>query len=74
MTKYITLLLSIGLTWGQTYSATLVVKKGKQILEFDSGQRLTINNDAKGVFEGMTKDYISIRTDLSQKNSYCFNY
>ena len=56
-----------GLTWGQTYSATLVLKKGKQILEFDSGLRLIINNDIKGVFEGMTKDYISIRTDLSQK-------
>ena len=67
MTKYITLLLFIGLTWGRTYSATLVLKKGMQILEFDLGQRLIINNDTEGVFEGMTKDHISIRTDLSQK-------
>ena len=67
MTKYLTLLLLFGLTWGQTYSGTLVLKKGKKILEFDSGQRLIINNDIKGVFEGMTKDYISIRTDLLQK-------
>ena len=67
MKKYIIILLLFGLTWGQTYSATLVLKKGKQILEFDSGHRFIINNDIKGVFEGMTKDYISIRTDLSQK-------
>ena len=67
MKKYIIMLSLFGLTWGQTYSATLILKKGKQILEFDSGLRLIINNDIKGVFEGMTKDYISIRTDLSQK-------
>jgi len=48
-------------------TSTLVLKKGKKILEFDSGQRLIINNDIKGVFESMTKDYLSIRTDLSQK-------
>ena len=67
MKKYIIILLLFGLTWGQTYSATLVLKKGKQILEFDSGQRLIINNDIKGVFESKTKDYLSIRTNLSQK-------
>ena len=43
-------------------TSTLVLKKGKKILEFDSGQRLIINNDIKGVFESMTKDYLSIRT------------
>ena len=48
-------------------TSTLLLKKGKKILEFDSGQRLIINNDIKGVFESMTKDYLSIRTDLSQK-------
>ena len=48
-------------------TSTLVLKKGKQILEFDSGQRLIVNNDIKGVFESMSEDYISIRTDLSQK-------
>ena len=67
MKKYIIILLLFGLTWGQTYSATLILKKGKQILEFDSGQRLIINNDIKGVFESKTKDYLSIRTNLSQK-------
>ena len=67
MKKYIIILSLFGLTWEQTYSATLVLKKGKQISEFDPGQRLIINNDTKGVFEGMTKDFISIRTDLSQK-------
>ena len=67
MTKYIASLLFIGLVWGQTYSAILVFKKGKQILEFDSGQRFIINNDIKGVFENITEDYIIIRTDLSQK-------
>ena len=35
-------------------TSTLVLKKGKKILEFDSGQRLIINNDIKGVFESMT--------------------
>ena len=60
-------MLFVGLNWGQTYSAQLVLKKKEAILEFDSGQRLTINNDIKGVFEGITKEYISIRTDLSQK-------
>jgi hypothetical protein len=65
--RIILILLLFGLTWGQTYSATLVLKKGKQILEFDSGQRLIINNDIKGVFESKTKDYLSIRTNLSQK-------
>ena len=54
-------------------SSTLVLKKGKQILEFDSGQRLIINNDIKGVFESMTKDYLSIRTDLSQKEIPIFS-
>ena len=53
MKKYIIILSLFGLTWGQTYSATLVLKKGKQISEFDSGQRLIINNDTKGVFEGI---------------------
>ena len=48
-------------------TSTLVLKKGKKILEYDSGQRLIINNDIKGVFESMTKDYLSIRKDLSQK-------
>ena len=48
-------------------TSTLVLKKGKKILEFYSGQSLIINNDIKGVFESMTKDYLSIRTDLSQK-------
>ena len=67
MKKYIIILSLFGLTWEQTYSATLVLKKGKQILEFDSGQRLIVNNDIKGVFESMSEDYISIRTDLSQK-------
>ena len=67
MKKYIIILSLFGLTWGQTYSATLVLKKGKQISEFDSGQRLIINKDIKGIFESMTKDYLSIRKDLSQK-------
>ena len=67
MKKYIIILLLFGLTWGQTYSATLVLKKGKQILEFDPGQRLIINNDIKGAFESKNKDYLSIRTTLSQK-------
>ena len=67
MKKYIIILSLFGLTWGQTYLATLVLKKGKQILEFDSGQRLIINNDIKGAFESMNEDYISVRTDLSQK-------
>ena len=48
-------------------TSILVLKKGKKILEFDSGQRLIINKDIKGVFESMTKDYLSIRKDLSQK-------
>lgn len=48
-------------------TSTLVLKKGKKILEFYSGQSLIINNDIKGVFESMPKDYLSIRTDLSQK-------
>ena len=43
-------------------TSTLLLKKGKKILEFDSGQRLIINNDIKGVFESMTKDYLSIGT------------
>ena len=67
MKKYIIILLLFGLTWGQTYSATLILKKGKQILELESEQRLIINNDIKGAFDGMTKDYISIRKDLSQE-------
>ena len=52
-------------------TSILVLKKGKQIIEFDLGQSLIINNDQKhlikGVFESKTKDYLSIRTDLSQK-------
>jgi len=52
-------------------TSKLVLKKGKQIIEFDLGQSLIINNDQKhlikGVFESKTKDYLSIRTDLSQK-------
>tara|TARA_B100001094_G_scaffold110478_1_gene106390 strand:+ start:65 stop:826 length:762 start_codon:yes stop_codon:yes gene_type:complete len=48
-------------------TSILGLKKGKQIIEFGLGQRLIINNDIKGVFESMTKDYLSIRTDLSQK-------
>ena len=52
-------------------SSILVLKKGNQIIEFDLGHSLIINNDQKhlikGVFESMTKDYLSIRTDLSQK-------
>ena len=48
-------------------TSILVLKKGKQIIEFDLGQSLIINNNIKGVFESKTKDYLSIRTDLSQK-------
>ncbi|MFL3005687.1 MAG: hypothetical protein ACJZ1R_05920 [Candidatus Neomarinimicrobiota bacterium] len=35
-------------------TSKLVFKKGKKILEFDSGQMLIINNDIEGVFESMT--------------------
>ena len=35
-------------------TSKLVSQKGKKILKFDSGQRLIINNDIKGVFESMT--------------------
>ena len=45
----------------------LVLKKGQKVLRFSSGQKLLINQDINGTFEGITKDYLYINKGSFQK-------
>ena len=81
MKKYFTLLLFIGLVWGQE---DLLIKKAESSIKFKNGQKLIIRYtnaesnvvfNTEGEFKSVDNDFLMISTEnvIAKKNIYTIN-